>query len=152
MEKANAEMSQPIGPIEFMETKQTPPPDGLAPTAGSPLWTTGEIVSAGTGRLCCPMERVYAIMNHLTGQNLYTHQLPKAFKDCQQWVLKQHPWLATLDESECTSKTWEKWLAEAEKKAGATQHQLDPMPGGVEQRDPVEELQEIMGRKRVIVI
>lgn len=49
-------------------------------------FTTGEVISAGTGRLCCQMDGVYRILNYLTGDNLYTHQLPRAFKACEAWV------------------------------------------------------------------
>ncbi len=97
------------------------------------------------------MERLYAIMNFLTGESLFTHQLPGAFKTCEQWVLKQHPWLLQLDQAGCTKDTWRAWLADAEERFGK-EHELLPMPGGVEQRDPMEELVEMVGSDRVIKV
>ncbi len=110
---------------DIQDTSERP----FAATVGSALWTTGEIISAGLGKLCCPMDRVYVIMNYLTGSNLFTHQLPGAFRACKEWVLKQHPWLATLDEEKCTTENWREWLADAEGKVG-THHALQPMCGG----------------------
>lgn len=115
------------------------------------MWTTGEIITAGTGKMCCSVERLYAVMNHLTGSSLFTHQLPGAFRACEQWVLKQHPWLLQLDDSKCTPETWRDWLADAEAKHGA-HHRLDPMPGGVEQQDPLQELIGMVGREKVIAV
>jgi hypothetical protein len=37
------------------------------------------VLSATTGHLLCNMDDVYAILNHVTGDNLFTHQLPRAF-------------------------------------------------------------------------
>lgn len=103
-------------------------------------FTTGEIISAGLGKLCCPMERVYNIMNFLTGDNLYTHQLPRAFHACEAWVKEQHPWLLKLDEAGCNPKTFKNWLAAAELAYGM-EHELEPLPPGKWQPcDPVSEL------------
>lgn len=126
-------------------------PQSLSHLSHVGQWTTGEIISAGLGCLCCSMERVYAIMNHLTGAQLFTHQLPGAFRSCQQWVLKQHPWLLKLDQSKCTPATWQEWLKAAEAMVG-TRHDLEPVPGGVEQREPLQELVEMCGADRVIAV
>lgn len=51
--------------------------------------TTGHLV----GRTC--MEGVYEILNWLTGENLFTHQLPEARQKCLASLEKQFPALAT---------------------------------------------------------
>lgn len=37
------------------------------------------VLSATTGQLLCDIGDVYKILNHTTGDNLFTHQLPRAF-------------------------------------------------------------------------
>lgn len=115
-------------------------------------FTTGEIISAGTGRLCCQMEGVYKIMNFLTGDNLFTHQLPRAFRACQAWVRKQCPWLENLNEADCTTETWKTWLADAESKYGK-EHELEPLPAGQwHQCDPIQEAVELMEDKSKVIV
>ena len=99
------------------------------------------------------MDRVYEIMNFLTGDNLFTHQLPRAFHACESWVKTQCPWLNELKESDCTKETWQAWLADAEARFGK-EHELNPLPHGQwMQRDPIQEAVELMeDKKRVIVI
>lgn len=111
-----------------------------------------QILSAGTGRLCCPMADLYFIYNFLTGDNLYTHQLPRAFKVCQPWMQQQCPWLAQVDESGCSPETWRAWLADLTERFGA-EHELQPLPASVWQsQDPIAELIALVGPGKVIVV
>ena len=115
-------------------------------------FTTGETISAGTGKLCCPMEGVYRILNFLTGDNLYTHQLPRAFHACEAWVQQQHPWLSQLDTTACTPTTWRQFLADAEERFGK-EHELQPLSAGqYESTDPVLEALEMFPAKDVTVV
>lgn len=61
----------------------------------------GDILSITTGRLVSPrhMEGVYEILNYMTGDNLFTHQLPRASNECKPHLLRQHPKLADADVS-----------------------------------------------------
>ena len=115
-------------------------------------FTTGEIISAATGRLCCDIGRVYVILNFLTGDNLFTHQLPRARRACEAWVKKQCPWLDELNTEACNTENWKEWLAEAESKYGK-EHDVEPLPiGEWERRNPLEELVNMVGKEKVIVI
>jgi hypothetical protein len=114
-------------------------------------FTTGEIISAGLGKLCCPMDRVYVVMNFLTSDNLFTHQLPRAFRACEAWVKQQHPWLLELNEAACTTETWRLWLAEAERKYGQ-EHELQPLPSGQWLHcDPIKEAVELTEDKNRVI-
>ena len=127
-------------------------PPSWAVVGGLMEFSTGEIITAATGKLCCPMDRVYAILNFLTGDNLFTHQLPRAFRACQAHVQEQCSWTKELDESRCTSETWEAFLSDAEKKYG-TKHNLFPLPSGLwTAKDPIQEAEEMIGPERVIVV
>lgn len=116
-------------------------------------FTTAEIITAGTGKLCCQMEGVYKILNFLTGDNLYTHQLPRAFRACEAWVIEQHPWLKELDESKCNPETVWEWLADAEARFGKM-HELQPLPQDRWlSKGPVAELLEMeVPRDRIITV
>ena len=55
----------------------------------------GDILSITTERLVAPrgMDAVYDILNYMTGDNLFTHQLPRAYDECRPWLIRQHAWL-----------------------------------------------------------
>ena len=128
-------------------TDFTPP----AGAVGS-IFTAGEIITAGTGKLCCQMDGAYRIMSFLTGEALFTHQLPRAFKLCEPWVRSMHPWLLKLDESKCTPETWKEWLADAVARYG-DRHYLLPLPSGTWLPiDPVAEAEMLFGKDRVSVV
>lgn len=115
-------------------------------------FTTGEVISAGTGMLCCPIGDVYKILNFLTGDNLFTHQLPRAFKACHKHVQEQCPWVKELNKDDCTTETWQEWLADAVAKYGES-HELQPLPSGTcNHIDPIKEAVDIMGADRVIIV
>jgi hypothetical protein len=114
-------------------------------------FTTGEVISAGLGKLCCDMEGVYRIMNFLTGDSLFTHQLPRAFRACEAWVKEQHPWLNQLDDTKCNRETWRSWLADAERRFGK-EHELKPLPADQWMSvNPIQEAIEIMEDKSKVI-
>lgn len=53
----------------------------------------GDILSITTGLLVSPrrMEGVYDILNFLTGDNLFTHQLPRACSACKPFLFNRFP-------------------------------------------------------------
>jgi len=115
-------------------------------------FTTGEVISAGVGKLCCEMSCVYKILNYLTGDHLFTHQLPRAFKVCEVWVREQQPWLNELQIEDCTTETWRQWLNDAIGKYGEV-FELEPLPPGEwKSRDPIKEAVEMMGGDKSRVI
>src|SRR6266498_4712205 len=59
----------------------------------------GDILTITTGRLVSPrhVAGIYDILDFMTGDNLFTHQLPRAMDECQPALLRQHPQLATID-------------------------------------------------------
>ena len=114
-------------------------------------FTTGQIVSAGTGHLCCTMGEVYEILSHLTGESIHTHQIPRALQSCQEYMRTCFPWLLTLDLESLNRETYTAWRAAAEEKHGAT-HELAPMPVGWVHKHPLQELMDMAGPTKVVVI
>ncbi len=53
----------------------------------------GTVLSVTTGRLLSPdgIGGLYEILNWMTGDNLFTHQLIRASQECQEPLLAQHP-------------------------------------------------------------
>jgi hypothetical protein len=96
----------------------------------------GDILSITTERLVSSshMGGVYDILNFMTGDNLFTHQLPRAGRECKPYLLEQLPQLggvemkrsvATLDrrlkatsDKEERRRIVESWLAEQVVKYG----------------------------------
>ncbi len=115
----------------------------------------GDVLSITTGRLVSKrgMDGLYDILNYMTGDNLYTHQLPRASDECQPWLLRQHPQLTKVivlkwkDEAD----VWQ-WLTAQEALFGS-QLVVEPIPADDHaQKDPIEELEEVAGKGKVIVI
>lgn len=84
----------------------------------------GTILSITDGRLISRdhIGGVYDILNHMTGDDLYTHALPRAMRECQPHLLAQHPQLDGVVplnlESGGPDAIWA-WLTEAEATYGA---------------------------------
>jgi hypothetical protein len=78
----------------------------------------GDILSVTTERLVSPrhVDGIYDILNYMTGDNLCTHQLPRANRECAPALLAQHPQLAEVQVPASFGETPETavaaWLAE----------------------------------------
>lgn len=72
----------------------------------------GDVLSITSGRLVSPrhMDGVYDVLDHMSGDNLMTHQLPRVCDEVKPEILRQHPELADVDASEVTKDNWEAWL------------------------------------------
>lgn len=72
----------------------------------------GDILSITTKALVSPrhMDGVHDILNFMTGDSLFIHQLPRAARECQGPLLAQHPDLAGIEvpefDGEAEGITW----------------------------------------------
>jgi hypothetical protein len=80
----------------------------------------GDILTVTTDRLVSPrhMDGVYDLLNHMTGDSLFTHQLGRASDECKPHLLAQHPDLAGIEVPDFDAirrdrvKAWvDEWLA-----------------------------------------
>jgi len=111
----------------------------------------GDVLTMTTGCMLCPIENMYKIANFLTGDNLYTHALPRAFKVCQPWINTQYPELP-LGESGINRENWKEKLAEFTAQFGEYRD-LKPLPEGIwDSQDPIQELINMVGPDKVIVV
>jgi len=113
-----------------------------------------EVLTVTTGKLVARrhMDAVYDVLNHLTGDNLLTHQLPRALNACLPAVLAQHTDLAAIRADEVPSDAdaiWQ-WLERMESEHGSSRA-LTPISDWL-YLDPVEELCDMAGTERVYVV
>jgi hypothetical protein len=62
------------------------------------------VLSVTTGLLLTGIDDVYKILNYMTGDELFTHQLPRAARQVKPELLKQHPALGNDDLKQKISK------------------------------------------------
>ena len=117
----------------------------------------GDILSVATGILVSPrhIDGVYDILNYMTGDNLFTHQLPRAAEECCEPLLKQLPQLrdvrTPLPNELKTEEEVLNWLA-VEKLVYGDSLPVSPLSNGEHEfRDPVMEADQMMGTRPVIV-
>lgn len=116
----------------------------------------GDILSITTDRLVSPrhIDGVYDILNFMTGDNLFTHQLPRAQDECRPRLLEQHPALALVDASEVTPDNWREWLAAQKVRLGETLSVQALASADHTRIHPLDEpnLNKLMAEGRVVVV
>lgn len=94
------------------------------------------------------VDGIYDLLRHMTGQDVYTHQLVKVADACAPALVEQHPFLAELkppkglDVPDLMS-----WLTEAERVHGETIEVA--RLGTWEYRDPIEDAADAVGADKV---
>lgn len=103
---------------------------------------------------------VYEILNFITGDNLMTHQLPRAAEFAKPFILAAYPILEDFTPESLTAsieaKGWDNTyngvIASLSKEIGF-EITLEPAPEGVwNQKNPIEELIEMRGGTDGIII
>jgi hypothetical protein len=106
----------------------------------------GDILSVTTGIFCTPngIDGIYEILNWMTGDNLMTHQLPRAGRECAPDLQCQHPDLADVIVPEFTSRDeGMAWIAEQVARFGETREVAPLAAGDHTAIDPIAELKMI---------
>ena len=116
----------------------------------------GDVLTVTTGRLVAPrhMDAVYELLDFMTGDTLFTHQLPRAATECAPELLRQHPDLGNvLVPEEFTDATHvNEWLAEQVERFGQTREVAPLPPGDHTHINPLTELSTMSPGKPVIVV
>lgn len=114
-------------------------------------FSLGAVLSITTGVLLCPIDGVYRLLNFMTGDSIYTHQIPRVSQECKPHLLRQFPALTQVDTSTVTPENWQAWLRDQEAKHGDTLT-VEPLPPGEHyQIDPLSELAEKVHPSKIIV-
>lgn len=116
------------------------------------------IISAGTSCLVGPIDEVYEILNFMTGDDLYTHQLPRAGRECRDYIYDQFPWLNDIDLEKArqeNGQSWDKWhnWVDRQAKQYGEFHEVSPIPmDDHDIIDPIDELEQMVDDPSKIVI
>jgi hypothetical protein len=114
----------------------------------------GDILSITHDCLLSPrlVQGCYDILNFMTGDNLFTHQLPRAARECAPVLFLQHPWLREIGVEGIGKDNWRERMDVLYAKHGRM-HLVEPVgPGVHECIDPMSELAEKVHPDRIIPI
>src|SRR4051794_16183991 len=117
---------------------------GSVPSRSFP---TDEVLTISTGRLVAHrhIDAVYDLLNYMTGDSLFTHQLPRAERVCGPVLLAQHPILATVEVPESFGglEDVQAWVAEQIERLGPS-FEVTPLVEW-DSQNPIEELADMKG-------
>lgn len=116
------------------------------PLADALTITTGKLLSRRH------MDGVYKILNFMTQDSLFTHQLPRACEAMQPVLLDQHPWLAELNPPDGIDKAaLLAWLTDVESRYPGSVV-VTAAPERWQRRDPLAELDQLAGNRPVLAV
>jgi len=114
----------------------------------------GTVLSITTGIMLAPngVSGVYEILNFMTGDSIYTHQIPRVMRECSPYLLKQFPALAEIDVSGVKQENWAAFMNELSQRYPA-EFAVEPLPPGDHYEiDPVSELAEMVHPDKIVVV
>ena len=115
----------------------------------------GDILTVTTEKLVSPrhMDGIYDILNWMTGDNLFTHQLPRACDECAPSLRAQFPDLAAVVPPEFSgeAEVWT-WLAAQVEAHGETREVAPLREDEHTYVDPITELHKMAPGKPVITV
>ena len=124
--------------------------------SGTRTFHVGDILTITTGRLVSPrhVDGIYDICNFMTGDNLFTHQLPRAADECTPSLREQFPDLAAVEAPEDLSgeEAVRAWLAGITAEHGETREVRPLAPEDHTHMDPFTELEQMAPGKPVIAV
>ena len=78
------------------------------------IFSIEPILTVVTGKLLCEHNMLYEILSHITGDNIYTHEIPVAANFCNIWILANYPNLRIAIDTE-NMKLLESLISDAKK-------------------------------------
>ncbi|PZP86523.1 MAG: hypothetical protein DI582_02725 [Azospirillum brasilense] len=109
-----------------------------------------EIISVITGKMVATshMDGIHPFLEFMCGEPIFTHQIPRAVRECSPYLLKQFPMLADEKAEGITKETLQAWAANMEAKYGKMLA-VEPLPEGAHFRaDPISELESMKNPSR----
>ncbi len=130
-----------------------------------------DVLTVTTGRLVSSrhMDGVYAVLNFLTGDNLFTHQLPRVMDQCRPWLRTQFPALMAdapkmvglltaldvdMEERGHGSEVMVAWVEQVRLEMGLPE-MIPVYELGADMYthiDPLEEIEAMVGKDRVNIV
>ena len=115
---------------------------------------TRDVMSTITGRLMGDIGGVYEVLNWMTGESVYTHQLPRIGKEAVPVILAAHPTLqAAIDEAgQVNPENFSEWRDTWDERYGSTIAVPKFDADTHERIDPLSELAEKVHPSRITVV
>lgn len=103
-----------------------------------------DLISVTADKMLGPngVDGLYALLQHMCGEEVYTHQVPRLLKQCAPYLLKKYPALASVQTEGVTEANHQEWLAIVVKQFGETLAVESLPPGEHYSIDPVSEAAE----------
>jgi hypothetical protein len=115
---------------------------------------TADVLSTVTGRLLADIGGIYEVCNWMTGESVYTHQLPRICREARPVIVAAYPEMAAAvtESEEVTPENFRDWLATWLGRYGATIEVPKFTADEHEAIDPMSELAEKVSPDRIIVV
>jgi hypothetical protein len=114
----------------------------------------GAILSIVGDKLMCDITAIYQILDYMTNDKLFTHQLPRASRECRPYLLRQFPFLEDYIDNiqpKITTENYGEILFECQEKWGK-ELEVEPIPRDDHSyRHPLDELKSMVGKDKIIV-
>jgi hypothetical protein len=110
----------------------------------------GTILSITDGHLLTDIGNVYKILDFMTGESNFTHQLPRVGRECRPVILAQHPELSSFDGDGITPENARDVLDEAIKKYG-NEFEIAPLEN-YKHVDAIAELGQLLDNRKPVMI
>lgn len=122
----------------------------MAETKGFP---TSIVLSVVTGRLLCDIGGVYEVLGWMTGEQVFTHQIPRIDREATPVILALHPSLsdAVAEAHQVNPDNWREWLATWVARYGESLAVPKMTADEHERIDPMSELAEKIPPRNIIV-
>ena len=113
-----------------------------------------DVLSTVTGVLISKIDGVYQVLSWMTGESVYTHQIPRISREATPVVVARHPHLQqAIDEAEQVDRTnWQQWRQTWEDRYGPTIAVPKFTADSHESIDPISELAEKVHPDKIITI
>ena len=117
-------------------------------------FATVDVLSAITGRLMGDIGGVYQVLNWMTGESVFTHQIPRISREAGPVILALHPQLGqAIEEAEhATPENYKQWLATWENRYGPEIAVPKFTADTHERIDPLSELSEKVDPDKIIAV
>jgi len=118
------------------------------------LFDTRDVMSCATGRLMGDIGGVYEVLNWMTGESLYTHQLPRVCREAVPVLLVMYPSLQdAIDEAEqVTTENFAVWRQTWDDRYGPQMAVPKMNTDQHERVDALSELAEKVSPDRIITV
>jgi hypothetical protein len=114
----------------------------------------GDILSVVNGQMLSVhgIKGLYDILNYMTNDSIYTHQIPRVMDECAPYLVNEMPWLENIDTSNITPDNFEKQISVFVQEYGEFHPVWQIHFDDHENISPIEEGISMFGADRVIVV